>query len=138
MITIRPPTRGTDKWGSGAYRASRGDRKHNGIDIACYAGSVILSPHYGTVSKIGYPYDPNDPKKGHLRYVQVTERGGFLCRYFYVLPDVKVGDQIMTGDELGVAQGLSNIYEGITDHIHYEVKLNGVFVNPDEYLASGY
>ncbi len=134
QISIVPPTRAQDEWGDGRYKAPRGSRLHNGIDLACYAGSIILSPHSGTVTKIGYPYSPDDEDKGHLRYVQITEKNKFLCRYFYVLPSVKVGEPISPGDEIGVAQGLSDIYPGITDHIHYEVKIKQQFVDPNKDL----
>lgn len=134
MILIEPPQRGTDKHGSGAYKASRGSRTHNGIDIACYKGSIILSPNAGIVTKIGYPYSPDNAKKGHLRYVQVTEMGKYRCRYFYVDPSVRLGQDIRPGDELGVSQGLLEIYPGITDHIHYEVFYGKEVVDPNTYL----
>jgi hypothetical protein len=41
MITIIPPIRGFDKYGSGAFGASRGGRPHKGDDIACYKGSAV-------------------------------------------------------------------------------------------------
>jgi len=136
MVLIKPQIRGTDKWGSGFYGAPRGNHVHHGIDLACQAGSIILSPHHGVVTKIGYPYDPNDPEKGHLRYVQITEFGKFLCRYFYVHPLVKIGDKIAPGDQIGVSQGLLDIYPGITDHIHYEVMIgHNEWIDPSDYLS---
>jgi len=136
MLLIQPPIRNEDLWGKGSYNAPRGDHKHNGIDIACYQGSVIISPNHGIVTKIGYPYPPSDPVKGHLRYVQITEFGKFLCRYFYILPYVKEGDKINPGDKIGISQGLTEIYKGITDHIHYEVKMGkDKYLDPNEYLS---
>lgn len=136
MIAIRPPIRGNDKFGSGRYLAPRGNRQHRGIDLSCYQGSEILSPSAGTVTKIGYPYSPSDPKKGHLRYVQVTEKGMYRCRYFYVRPTVLVGADIRPGDKIGISQGLTKIYPGITDHIHFEV-IEGErnYLDPTAYLS---
>ena len=125
--------RGSDKFGSGAYLASRGSRKHMGIDFACAKGNKILSLTNGIVSKIGYPYNPRDTKKGHMRYVQVTHEGVDI-RYFYVDPLVKVGTSIRRWEVVGTAQGLLDIYPGITDHIHFEVKVGRTFLNPEEYL----
>ncbi len=132
-MLIDAPIRGTDVYGSGAYQAPRGGRRHKGIDIACYKGSTVLSAADGTVTKIGYPYDPSDPKKGHLRYVQVTDGQGYDARYFYVSASVEVGDLIKRGDKLGTTQGLAEIYPGITDHFHFEVLSDGNPVSPMEY-----
>lgn len=134
MLTIKAPIRGQDKYGSGEYLAPRGNRKHNGIDVACYAESTIFAAKAGTITKIGYPYDPNDKKKGHLRYVQITDNKGYAARYFYIAPTVAVDDKIKVGDPIGVAQGLIKIYPGIIDHIHFEVKNGYEFLNPSDYL----
>lgn len=145
MISILPPIRGTDAHGSGWFGASRSGYKngkhikykHPGVDFCSYKGSIIVSPHSGTVTKIGYPYSPNDQRKGHLRYVQITEHGKYRCRYFYVVPyeGIKVGDNIVPGKEIGITQGLVNIYPSITDHFHFEV-IEGVrnFLDPLKYL----
>lgn len=132
--------RGIDPQGSGAYRSARGNRLHNGIDICCEEGELITSVGLGTVTKIGYPYNPSDPKRGHLRYVQVTDSNGLDVRYFYVAPSVTVGSMIGKGGVLGRAQGLAGIYKGITEHYHFEVlsMVNGkkVFLDPEQYLKA--
>lgn len=122
--------RGTDSYGSGAFGAPRGGRAHNGIDLVCEEGDLIHSNVVGTVSKIGWPYDPKGPK-GHKRYIQVTATDGKMHRFFYVHPIAKVGDKVKPGDVLGEAQGLQDIYPGITEHVHYEIKLpTGGFEDP--------
>jgi len=130
--------RGTDEHGSGAYKAPRGTRLHNGIDICCEVGDAVTALSDGRVTKIGYPYNPSDEKKGHLRYVQVTDDNGFDVRYFYIKPGVPKGYRINTGDVLGMAQGLASIYPGITEHYHFEVlkMINGhkVFIDPEQYI----
>lgn len=129
------PIRGEDKWGNGKYQAPRGDHKHNGIDLSCLEGTVILSPVNGVVSKLGYPYNPSDEKKGHMRYVEVISDGIYKHRFFYVLPSVDVGDTIKIGDQLGVAQDIASIYPEITPHIHYEIKHEvAEFLDPTKYL----
>jgi len=137
-MKIHPPIRGNDIHGSGEYGAPRGSRTHKGIDIACYAGSEIESVCDGKITKIGYPYNPSDAKKGHLRYVQVTDGGGYDVRYFYCLPlhDLKVGDSVSKGEKVAQSQGLLEIYPGITDHFHFEVKYQGEHQNPYDYLNS--
>ena len=132
--------RGQDQHGSGAYRASRGGRLHNGIDVCCNQGDVIESLSPGVVTKIGFPYSPQDARKGHLRYVQVTDNNGIDVRYFYVKQTVSVDDVINKGDMLGLAQGLADIYQGITEHYHFEclMMVNGgkVFLDPEQYICA--
>ena len=129
-ILIEPPLRGTDPQGSGYFGAPRGLRTHKGVDIACYKGSNILSLTEGRVTKIGYPYHPSDPEKGHFRYVQVSH-GQYDYRYFYVSPAVSVGDSVSEGDILGSTQGLTEVYEGITDHFHLEIKKGDEYIDPN-------
>lgn len=128
-MKIIAPERGSDKWGSGAFGASRGDRIHKGIDYACYKGSLVLSPVTGECTKIGFPYA--DPKKGNYRYVQITDSEGREHRIFYIEPQVRRGDWVETGDVLGESQGIADHYPGMTDHVHYEILVNGKPVNPN-------
>lgn len=136
-MLIIPPIRGNDAYGSGFFGASRGHRKHNGVDVACYKGSEILSVTPGVVTKIGYPYRQSDAKKKHYRYVEVTQDGKRF-RYFYISPLVSKGDVVQSGTVLGIAQGLLSVYPSITDHIHVEIKLaNDRYEDPTGLIANG-
>lgn len=143
--------RGTDIHGSGAYKAPRGNNTHNGIDIIHTPTEPVFAFVPGRVTKIGYPYlqgvNPYEvgseeyikfQAKKALRYVQVTDEKGFDARYFYVNPSVGTGRSINSGDEIGVAQGLDNIYPDITEHFHFEVLRmvcgKKVFSDPEQYL----
>lgn len=138
MLKIRD----VDDWGSGHYYAGRdeGKRRHNGVDIVrdIYEPVRALSP--GRVTKVGYPYNPDDPNRGHLRYVQVTDVNGLDVRYFYVQQCVDVGDLIEKGDILGTCANLSLIWPQMTNHYHFEVikMINNkkVFSNPLHYLEA--
>jgi len=134
MIKLVPPERGQDSQGSGEFGAPRGNRKHNGRDYGCLPKSKILSISSGEVTKIGYPYNPNDTEKGHLRYVQVTDSVGIQVRYFYVNPLVKLGDKIGLEGVIGESQDLRPIYQSITPHFHLEVKHEGAFIDPNIYI----
>jgi murein DD-endopeptidase MepM/ murein hydrolase activator NlpD len=134
MIKGAAPLRGTDKYGSGAFGAPREGREHNGLDIAFVPGTGIFSLRLGRVTKIGFPHSIEDTKKGHLRYVQVTDTNGYDARYFYLNPCVKVGEVAESWRVIGTTQNLQGIYPGIVDHIHFEVKKNGQFIDPNMYL----
>lgn len=133
-IMIIPPIRGIDVFGSGHYGASRGKRKHRGIDLACYPGSIVCSVAPGKVTKLGYPYSLDQEKKKHFRYVEVTLDGNKF-RYFYILPVVKVGDDISVGTPLGISQKLGEVYKGITEHVHFEViEPDGNYTDPERFI----
>ena len=132
MIHIIPPQRTTDKHGSGFFGAPRGTRTHRGIDVACWPGSLVQSICDGTVTKHGWPY--SDPNKSEYRYIEVTDDEGLKFRYFYVLPAITEGNRVKAGDILGEVQDLGKIYKGITPHFHFEVKLNGQYLNPNQFL----
>ena len=137
MLRIIAPNRGNDCYGSGAYHASRGTRIHKGVDKSCYKDSLILAISAGHVTKIGYPYNPSHPIKGHLRYVEITDKDDLRLRYFYVKASVSVGEKVLKGQVIGKSQGLGEIYKGITDHIHLEIlDKNDVECNPDFYVST--
>ena len=131
MIKLRQ----SDCWGCGEYQAPRGDRVHNGIDILSHANEVVIAYEGGTVTKIGYPYNPSDKKKGHFRYVQVTTGNGYCHRYFYCAPLVDVDDVVERGQTIGSNQTLDLVYPGISQHTHFEVKNDQhKFIDPVEVL----
>jgi murein DD-endopeptidase MepM/ murein hydrolase activator NlpD len=131
-MLARLPLRGTDQYGSGGFGASRGNRKHMGVDLACYPGTRILSLWTGEVTKIGYPYHEHR----QFRYVEVRGEGtGNHYRVFYISPDVKRGEFVYNLDKLGTAQDLTTLYPDITNHVHFEVKnANDEYVDPRPYL----
>ena len=128
-MLIGAPKRTQDVFGSGSYGASRGTRKHNGIDYACYPDSAVFAPATGIITKIGYPYADDLS----FRYVQITTEDGLDYRIFYISPIVGLND-FVTRDHtiIGISQKLGDRYPDITEHVHFEVKVDGVFVNPEE------
>lgn len=123
--------RGQDSWGSGAYKASRGSRTHNGIDYAAAPGTAILSPVAGRVTKLGYPY-ANDLS---YRYVQLTAKDSrLLYRVFYIFPAVGLEDFVDRDCVIGYAQDIAARYDSrMTNHIHFEIKdAAGVYYHPED------
>ena len=133
-MKVSPPIRDNDKFGSGLYGASRdgGKRTHKGIDYACYPNSMVLSVTSGVVTKLGYPYK-DDPT---YRYVEVTDHDLRRFRYFYVKPTVSMNQMVIKGGILGKSQELNRRYNGITEHVHLEVKdQHNEFLDPGEYIT---
>lgn len=130
MIKLIPPQRTNDKHGSGYYGAPRGSRTHKGIDLNAIPDSMVLSNTTGVVTKIGYPYSDDLSYK----YVQITTEDNNDFRYFYVKPSVHKGQIIQEGDIIGTVQDLTTRYPGISNHLHFEVKVNGEHVDPEPFL----
>lgn len=134
-ICTRPPVRSPDIHGQGHFQAPRGHRLHNGVDFAVYAGSAILAPCCAIVHKIGWPYSPEDPIKGNLRFVALEVVGGYMLRFLYVKPIVAAGSFIERGQVIGYSQTLQAAYPNITEHVHFDVKIGGVYIDPVKFLA---
>lgn len=135
MIKVRTPPRNFDECGEGHFGASRGSRTHNGIDYAAAANSEVLSPIWGFVTKLGYPYGDDLT----YRYVEIASNGK-RHRFFYVKPswDMEKGHEVQTGDVIGQVQNIAKRYapRHMVNHIHYEIKtLDGEFIDPEEYWS---
>lgn len=123
----------SDSAGDGHYAALRGrGRTHRGVDFLLPKGEALLSPVQGIITKIGYPY--GDDLK--YKYVEITVNG-FKHRFFYVENDNDVGTNVLVGTCLGAAQDIVARYpsKGMTNHIHYEIKYQGTYIDPEEYWS---
>lgn len=126
-----------DGYGCGHFGASRGSRKHLGVDMACPPGTEVGSPVRGQVTKIGYPYG-DDPT---FRYVQIVAEI-YQFRIFYVEPDVAVGDYVELGETIGWAQTLLTRYPekpsgSMTSHVHFEIMdREGNYIDPTPVIVA--
>ena len=140
IMFIIPKLREPDDFGAGYFGASRGKRKHNGIDPAAEPGAIVGSIVAGVITKIGYPYGDDLS----YRYVEVTTPSGDRVRYFYVVPTddcgtFEIGTEIEKCDPLGVVQDIAARYDTddkkMNNHFHLEIKRNGEYLNPTDWLS---
>ncbi len=124
--TIRP-VRGyiTSKFG---YRISPfTDKKefHNGYDIAAPEGMPIIAPADGIVSFIG--------NKGSLGDAIFINHGhGITTKYGHTKKILKKkGESVKRGDVIAL---VGNTGRSTGPHLHYEVCVNGIPVNPERYM----
>jgi len=127
--------RGQDAWGAGHFGAPRGKRVHEGLDLLIPAGSALVSPIFGRIHRIGYPY-ANDLS---FRIVEIRAETRDLWRFFYVKPlDIfkEPGVVIARGHFLGTVQDLSKRFpaeegrEAMPNHVHLEIIRDGVEIDP--------
>ncbi len=132
LLTHTPslwPTRGWLTSGFG-YRISpfTGLRqRHDGIDISNRIGTAIISPADGVVTNIGREW-------GFGKILVISHGFGFITRYAHLERiDVKIGQKVKRGEE--IAQ-MGNTGRSTGPHLHYEVRVNGVPVNPLKYILN--
>ncbi len=103
-----------------------GNRKmHYGMDIAARTGTPVCVVANGIVSKVA-----TEPDYGKV--VVVDHGYGFQTRYAHNSQIfVKVGQRVKRGDNIAA---VGNTGRSTGSHLHYEVRLNGVPVNPRRYL----
>jgi murein DD-endopeptidase MepM/ murein hydrolase activator NlpD len=130
LLLSTPSIRPTNGWISSNFGMREspfsGDaRQHKGLDIAAYAGTPIRSPASGIVS-----YAAMDEGYGNL--ISVDHGHGIVTRFGHCSQIyVKVGQRVRRGDVIG-AVGSTGRSTG--PHLHYEVRLNGIPINPERYI----
>lgn len=133
-----------DCHGSGCYGSSRNrvkngkvvKKKHNGVDFLWCKGDLVSSVVDGVITKThGLIYSAEDKSK--WRYIEIEDGDGYKSRYFYVDCDscLRAGSKVERGQVIGIAQGIEDLYQNITPHIHFEVKdSKGEYINPIKFL----
>jgi murein DD-endopeptidase MepM/ murein hydrolase activator NlpD len=123
------PTRGwtTSRFG---YRVSpfTGMREfHKGLDIANRKGTPIVATADGVVSSVAY--------RGLLGKVITINHGhGMVTRYAHISKATKKrGESVKRGETIAT---IGNSGRSTGPHLHYEVHLNGVPVNPKKYILN--
>ena len=134
------PARDCDDYGCGYFGAPRGSREHEGRDVACYPGTIILPFEGGKVTKLGHPYSDNprtEYNELNYKYVEITTPGGERrWRYFYIEPEVELNEEVYAYNPIGKVQDLRIVYgdtdkkNAIINHVHVELFLNGERVDP--------
>jgi murein DD-endopeptidase MepM/ murein hydrolase activator NlpD len=116
--------------GSGyGYRVDPIDRKtvkmHWGLDIGAPRGTKIVATADGLVSDIGW-------HSGYGLTLVIDHGFGFETRYGHCQRvHVKEGDSVKRGD---VVATVGNTGRSIAPHLHYEVQVSGMRVNPKPYI----
>lgn len=117
--------RGCDSQGCGHFGASRGSREHKGIDLLALQHQGIQATVSGKVTKLGYPYADDLS----YRYVEITN-DDYKFRIFYIKPTVVEGQEVSSDDTIGIVQDLERRYEGISNHVHFEIMKGDEYIDP--------
>lgn len=120
----------SDPAGDGQFWASRGSRRHNGIDLIVDPGQSIFSPEDSTYLRISNPYKEDNQWHGICLWVDAMYLEVFI---WYIRPYFfHKGQHISRGELIGVAQDIRDKYypSGMLPHIHVGVKKDGQWIDP--------
>lgn len=111
----------------GEVRQGIGDtRPHKGHDYAAPEGTPIYAAASGKVLIAGY--------SSSAGYWVVIDHGkGLVSKYMhmYKKPAVTAGSRVSKGQYIG---GVGTTGQSTGNHLHFQVELNGVAVNPSKYM----
>lgn len=111
--------------------------EHPAIDIRASQGTPIQAPESGYVARVKFAGDKS------YAYVMILHNDGLSSVFGHVSAVYVSEDEYVTKGQVVAATGgapgtigAGNLSTGA--HLHYEVRLNGIPVNPLEYLPGGY
>ena len=98
---------------------------HTGLDIAAPYGTPIKAAADGTVTFAGY--------SGGYGYVVKMDNGNGIETYYAHCSRlyVSAGDTIEAGDTIAAVGSTGN---STGNHLHFEIRVNGSVINPQNYL----
>jgi murein DD-endopeptidase MepM/ murein hydrolase activator NlpD len=98
---------------------------HEGMDIAAQTGTPVMAPADGVVIKAGFG-------TGYGNMVEISHGYGIKTLFAHNSRlNVKAGQRVKRGD---VVSYVGDSGSSTGPHLHYEVRLNGLPVNPVRYL----
>jgi murein DD-endopeptidase MepM/ murein hydrolase activator NlpD len=129
---IRPVSRGEKSWVTSrfGFRQSpfTGQREfHQGFDLSCQKGTPILATADGVVTFAG--------RKGFLGKAMIIDHGhGMVTKFGHCQKFLKKkGEKVKRWEPIAL---VGNTGRSTGPHVHYEVHLNGIPVNPEKYILN--
>ncbi len=129
-IPSRMPVEGvrlTSGYGMRWHPVSGGRRAHKGVDLAAPTGTPIYASADGTIGKAEW-------FSSYGLYVQIEHGADIETRYGHMSRlNVYAGQQVRKGDLIGF---VGSTGRSTGPHLHYEVRIAGVAVNPVPYMQA--
>lgn len=130
LLSITPsiwPARGwvSSRFGARVDPFTGRHTMHHGIDIAARLGSKIVAPANAIVRFVGI--------NGSYGRLVVLDHGNGVLTHYGHLNDtfVRIGDEVSRGQRIAE---VGNSGKSTGPHLHYEVRRNGVPVDPRRYI----
>jgi murein DD-endopeptidase MepM/ murein hydrolase activator NlpD len=115
----------TSGFGMRTHPVLGGRRGHKGIDLAMPTGTPIYATADGVISKAEW-------FSSYGLYIALEHGGNIQTRYGHMSRlNVAAGQQVRKGDLIGY---VGSTGRSTGPHLHYEVRIGGVAVNPVPYM----
>ena len=102
---------------------------HNAVDISSAVGQAVRAPADGIVVK-------SEWANGYGNVIYLSHGYGYSTRYGHLSSfAVRAGQHVKRGDVIGY---VGSTGRSTGPHLHYEVRLNNVPVNPLEYILNAF
>src|SRR6202030_1877405 len=98
-------------------------KTHTGVDWAAPMGTPIFAAGNGAIDEIGV-------KGGYGKYVRIRHANGYETAYGHMTAfarNIQSGSKVRQGQVIGFV-GSTGVSTG--PHVHYEIMVNGSFVDP--------
>ena len=107
-------------WRTDPFTKTR--RKHKGMDFSAPTGTPVYSTSDGKVIRV----DGRAP--GYGKHIRIDHGFGYVTLYAHLSKyNVRPGQEVKRGDVIGF---VGNTGRSVAPHLHYEIRKDGVAVNP--------
>lgn len=134
LLAHTPSTQPVKGWlssGFGYRRSAFTNQRefHAGIDIVAREGTPIFAPADGVVTRSGR-------EGGYGKILEIRHMQGIVTRYAHNSVNLaKVGQRVKRGQ---IIARVGSTGRSTGPHLHYEVRINGIAVNPKLYIVSAF
>lgn len=110
------------------FGEDRGDHVHSGVDLSVKEGTSVAAVKSGTVSFAGW-------SSGYGYRIVIDHGDGSQTTYSHLSDiGVKKGEAVTAGTQIGLS---GNTGHSTGPHLHFEVKVDGEYVDPESYFDFG-
>jgi murein DD-endopeptidase MepM/ murein hydrolase activator NlpD len=125
-ISAKDLTRIASGFGLRIHPVYKISKFHAGMDFTAPLGTDVYASGDGTIESV------SKSKRGMGNYIIVNHGFGYSSTYAHLESfNVKAGQKVHRGDVIGY---VGNTGMSVAPHLHYEIKLNGVNVDPVNYF----
>ncbi len=115
-----------DRFGIRMHPILKVRKMHNGLDIIANTGTKVYAPGNGKVVRVGY-------QSGYGKVLEIDHGFGYTTRYAHLSKIlVRKGQRVERGDVIALSGNSGRLTTG--PHLHYEVRHNGVALNPKNFM----
>ena len=116
----------TSGYGMRNHPVLGGRRQHNGVDLAAPHGTPVYATADGRVGMAQW-------YSSYGNYVQIEHGGALQTRYAHLSSyTVQEGEMVRKGDLIGY---VGSTGRSTGPHLHYEVRVDGIAVDPTPYMT---